>query len=210
MNSATTLVDRAVECVASKLLDLSQRDPSEFNADDLPTTPPPVEKADSLHVIELRKNKKSQRRRKLSKVLQSKKSSNRQLLNEVISGQKGTESARELFANPVLKKQFIRRYMVQSLSMNDKVRFDSIAATTNNGKIVMMDSKGFSKGCYEWSIEILKSDVELQGILPLSFSIFFIFIRFCCLWFWGMTSLTLSRDTVRTEIVNEISDEFTF
>ena len=163
-NSATTLVDRAVECVAVKLLDLSQRDPIELGADELPTTPPPVQRADSLQTIKLRKDKSRGRGRKLSKVLQYKKSSNRQLLNDVISGLKGTESSAELFANAVLRKQFIRRYIVQSLSMNDKVRFDAVAVTASNGKIVLMDGKGFSKGCYEWSIEILKSDVEAQEI----------------------------------------------
>jgi len=158
---SNSLVERGVDCVATKLLDLSQCEAFEDDEEAV------VERRPSLHdtadSIQLRHHKINEKQRRRLP-LRSKKSTTRQLLNDIISGLKGTESVPELFTNQVFKRQFIRHYVEKMFTANTMVRFDSISVTTSNGKIVVLDTNGLTKGRHEWTVKILKSDVEAQEI----------------------------------------------
>jgi len=157
-SSETALVDLAVDCVVSELLAQGQKA--------RPITPPFSER--------VRKNEKKDgsRRHKSEHDIPPKTTApDSQLLNDVIYGAKGTESLHQLFAHSLLKKQFIHRFLDQSNSKNSAARFDSVAVTASNGKIVMIDSKPpITDGHYEWKVLILKSDVEAQefGVVAVS------------------------------------------
>ena len=60
--------------------------------------------------------------------------------------------------------KLIALYIEQSSeSTSEIVKFDRISKTASNGKTVLLSSKTLSIGkVYEWSIQILKSDVDLQ------------------------------------------------
>jgi len=165
--SGNTLVDRVVECVVNKLLECVAGDTA--STEPMVSHRPPLADLamDSLDVVMANQLEKDslappspsprQRLRPLTP--------NRPLFDGVLSGLKGTESMSQLLANPALRRQFLRRFIVQSLSENVDVRFDSMAATPSNGKVLVVDSKGLTKGRhYEWSLEILKCDVEAQEI----------------------------------------------
>jgi len=58
----------------------------------------------------------------------------------------------------------IQKYLVQRYAENKSIFFDQMAVTSSNGKVTLLDSKGLTSGCHEWSIQILKADVDLQEI----------------------------------------------
>ena len=55
--------------------------------------------------------------------------------------------------------QLIKVYMTQK--SQSVFQFDRISVTESNEKTVLLSSKGYTKGSHEWSIEILKCDVDL-------------------------------------------------
>ncbi len=64
-------------------------------------------------------------------------------------------------------KKLIGLYLEQKTPMKlkrNKVHFDKISVTESNQKIVLLSSKGLSKGVHEWSIQIQETDVDLQEI----------------------------------------------
>jgi len=60
--------------------------------------------------------------------------------------------------------KLIELYLEQDWSMNDPVHFDKVAVTASNQKTVLMSSKGLTSGIHEWTIEVLRADVDLQEI----------------------------------------------
>ena len=61
-------------------------------------------------------------------------------------------------------EQFIDLYIAQNMYTNPSVHFDKISVTKCNEKTVLLSSKGLSNGIHEFSIEILKCDVDLMEI----------------------------------------------
>merc|ERR1719295_288755 len=62
-------------------------------------------------------------------------------------------------------QQRIAVYMDQDFSLNGfEVRFDRISVTATNKKTVLLDSRGFSSGYHEWSVQVRQSDVDMQEI----------------------------------------------
>jgi len=57
----------------------------------------------------------------------------------------------------------IRRHIRQRIRGADEVHFDRISKTHSNGKIVTV-SKGFRSGYHEWTIKILRCDIDFQEI----------------------------------------------
>ena len=55
----------------------------------------------------------------------------------------------------------IRQHINQRLAGGDHIYFDRVSKTENNGKMMII-SKGLRSGYHEWSIRILKCDIEIQ------------------------------------------------
>merc|ERR1719295_78524 len=70
---------------------------------------------------------------------------------------------KDKIATPRTSK-LIGLYIQQGVMNKDTWSFDLISKTESNGKTMLLSSKGLSKGLHEWSIEIWRSDVELQEI----------------------------------------------
>jgi len=162
-----SLVDRGVSSVATKLLDLSQRKPFDDGGGDGTAESPRLALPQTSDSIVLHKQKEREKVMERRRALRPKQRANRQLLSEIVTGLQSMDSLPQLFTNRVFKRQFIRHYIQQNtrnVAANDRNRFDSISVTTSNGKIVVLDSNGFSKGCHEWTVTILKTDIEAQEI----------------------------------------------
>lgn len=69
-------------------------------------------------------------------------------------------------------KQFINLYIEQNRSLNALVRFDRISVTASNEKTVLLQSRGLTSGSHEWSVQVWRSDVDLQGLLFCNFVTF--------------------------------------
>ena len=63
--------------------------------------------------------------------------------------------------------QLITVYMKQNKRKSkEDFKFDRISVTESNQKTVLISSKGYTKGTHEWTIEILKCDVDLvRGVI---------------------------------------------
>jgi len=58
----------------------------------------------------------------------------------------------------------IELLMEQKGSLNSTVSFDKISVTASNRKTVLLSSRGLSGGRHEWSVKLLRCDVNLQEI----------------------------------------------
>lgn len=54
------------------------------------------------------------------------------------------------------------KYMLQKMSKNVHVRFDQLHCTRSNLRRLLVSSKGLSSGCHSWSVQISKTDIEVQ------------------------------------------------
>ena len=70
-------------------------------------------------------------------------------------------NAFSLVTNPTTSR-LIALYIAQTTS--DDVKFDKISVTGSNQKMVLLSSKALTKRAFEWSLEILRCDVDLQEI----------------------------------------------
>jgi len=75
------------------------------------------------------------------------------------------EDALSLMATSPRTGALIDLYIDQrTLSAHRSVQFDKVTVTPSNDKNVLMSSKGLTSGEHEWTIEILRTDVNLQEI----------------------------------------------
>merc|ERR1719242_474416 len=58
----------------------------------------------------------------------------------------------------------LRRHFEQQNSLNLHVHFDSVSKTKSNGKIIAVSSNPLRRGVYKWTLEIMRSDVEIQEL----------------------------------------------
>lgn len=64
-------------------------------------------------------------------------------------------------------KQLIGCHLVHNKSLDSSIHFDSAVFTESNGKILLVSSGPLTSGKLQWSIEIMKCDVQTQGMYPL-------------------------------------------
>jgi len=56
----------------------------------------------------------------------------------------------------------LRRFVLQKKSKSKKVRFDQLHGSRLSLKRLLLSSLGLSSGCHSWSIQIAKTDVDVQ------------------------------------------------
>lgn len=63
-----------------------------------------------------------------------------------------------------VSKDIISLHFIQKYSLNMNVRFDKAAVTKSNGKMIAISSNPLESGCFEWTLELIDCDVEIQGL----------------------------------------------
>lgn len=63
-----------------------------------------------------------------------------------------------------LSDRLLRRHFHQKYSLNPFVHFDMASITKSNGKIIAVSSKPLKYGVHEWTLEIMKCDIEIQEV----------------------------------------------
>ena len=66
---------------------------------------------------------------------------------------------------PTVSEQLLKRHIAQTYSVNPDVHFDTASITKSNNRVIAVSSKPFEAGReYEWTLEILQCDVDIQEI----------------------------------------------
>lgn len=79
------------------------------------------------------------------------------------AGSSGSSTSDESsIVSSTLSKQLIERHLLQGNSLNPTVHFDIASLTKSNGKICAVSSLPLRSGTHEWTLEIVKCDVEIQ------------------------------------------------
>ena len=64
----------------------------------------------------------------------------------------------------LMTDQLLKSHILQEMSLNPKVHFDRLNVSDSNGKMIAVSSKPLESGIHEWTMGILKCDVEIQEI----------------------------------------------